>query len=254
MIKCLPAIVLTFASLISAAANAMEPLDQRIVGTWEGMREHSGKCEFLAWNSTFTPDGRFKISFFADKKKTGAVQVEQGTWRTNGGKKELLTDGVPTAEVYLYNVINENTINYVNAVRDPSANYQADYEFTAHRVATSAASSNEPTDQYQFSASDRVKFDTKFEKFYLIAPVGSDSSTRQQAKASCEDNAKKYVSANSEGYKVSKSFGTSDEELIAGGTLSCLDKAGWKIHELRDGNITQVNDDEIFRLFFGGRK
>lgn len=127
------AISLAFACFISSVATAA-PLDQRIIGAWQGMREASSKCEFLAWNSKFSADGRFEISFFADKDRTKSVQTERGTWQANGGKNELKTDGVPTTEVYLYTVIDDNTIKYVNTVSDPSADCQADYEFTERRV------------------------------------------------------------------------------------------------------------------------
>lgn len=134
MNRYIPAIFLAFVCLVSSSADAAEPIDQRIVGTWQGMREESGKCEFLAWNSNFAPDGRFEISFFADKERTKSVQTERGNWKANGGKNELKTDGVPTAEVYLYTVIDDDTIKYVNTVKDPSADCQADYEFIEHRV------------------------------------------------------------------------------------------------------------------------
>lgn len=98
------------------------------------MREESGKCQFLAWNSRFAPDGRFEISFFADKEMTKPIQAERGTWKAGSGRSELKTDGVPTAEVYVYTVIDDDTIKYVNTVKDPSADCQADYEFIERRV------------------------------------------------------------------------------------------------------------------------
>lgn len=134
MKKFIPAIYLAFACFASSAAGAAEPLDQRIIGAWQGMRNQSGKCEFLAWNSNFAPDGRFEISFFADKERTQFIQMERGTWSAREGKNELKTDGVPTVEVYLYTMLDDNTIKYVNAVRDLSADCQADYEFVEHRV------------------------------------------------------------------------------------------------------------------------
>ena len=60
--------------------------------------------------------------------------------------------------------------------------------------------------------------------------------------------------AESEGYKVIKSFGTSDEEQIILGTLTCLYEASWKIFELKDKNFISVNDHEIFNRFLGGRR
>jgi hypothetical protein len=113
---------------------AIETLDQRIVGSWQGMREQAGKCDFLAWNSKFSADGRFEISFFADKERLKPIQTERGSWQASRGESVLKTDGVPTPEVYLYTVINDDTIKYVNTVKDPTADCQADYELTEYRV------------------------------------------------------------------------------------------------------------------------
>lgn len=121
-------------SLISTLSTAAETLDQRIVGSWQGMREQTGKCRFLAWSSKFSADGRFEISFFADKERLKSVQTERGSWKASSGESELKTDGVQTPEVYLYTVINDDTIKYVNTVKDPTADCQADYEFTEYRV------------------------------------------------------------------------------------------------------------------------
>jgi hypothetical protein len=120
--------------------------------------------------------------------------------------------------------------------------------------ATAQPLSQIPKPQYQFVASNVSPFDYAYEKFYLSAPLDLDSSSRQQAQAACESKAISYVLMKSEGYKVIKSFGTSDEAYITQGALSCLYKAGWKIYESRDGKITSVNDQEIFNQFMGGRK
>lgn len=134
MKKPIPLICIAILSLTSTLSMAAEALDQRIVGSWQGMREQTGKCQFLAWNSKFSADGRFEISFFADKERLKPVQTERGSWTARSGKSELKTDGVQTPEVYLYTVINDDTIKYVNTVKDPAADCQADYEFTEYRV------------------------------------------------------------------------------------------------------------------------
>ena len=120
-------------SLTSTLSMAAAALDSRILGSWEGMREQNQDCRFLAWNSTFTADGRFEITFFADKDRLKPVQTERGTWQASNGKSELATDGIRTPEVYLYTVIDEDSIHYVNTVKDPTADCQADYAFTEHR-------------------------------------------------------------------------------------------------------------------------
>lgn len=98
------------------------------------MRDPNGTCEFLAWKSKFSDNGRFEITFFSDKERTEEIQTEKGTWKTSNGKNVLRTDGVTTPEVYVYTVINDDTIEYVNTVKDPSADCQEDYEFTEHRI------------------------------------------------------------------------------------------------------------------------
>jgi hypothetical protein len=119
---------------VGSSVFAAEPIDSRIVGSWQGMRDESGKCEFLAWKSQFSADGKFRITFFEDKGRTKELQTETGTWKSVDGKNILKTDGVPTLEVYTYTVIDENTIKYVNTVKDPTADCQEDYEFTEQRV------------------------------------------------------------------------------------------------------------------------
>ncbi|WP_291933316.1 lipocalin family protein [Limnohabitans sp.] len=134
MKKKIPLIFATILSLTSILSMAAEALDPRLVGSWQGMREQSGKCQFLAWNSKFSANGNFEISFFADKERLKPVQIERGNWKASNGKSELKTDGVLTSEVYIYTIINDDTIKYVNTVKDPTADCQADYEFTEYRV------------------------------------------------------------------------------------------------------------------------
>ncbi|MFC5609832.1 hypothetical protein [Variovorax soli] len=120
--------------LISFGTFAEEARDSRIVGSWQGMRTADGKCQFLAWKSKFKEDGRFEITFFADAERKKELHTERGTWRASDGRNELKTDGVPTTEVYTYSFADPNTVRYVNTVRDPSADCQADYEFLEHRT------------------------------------------------------------------------------------------------------------------------
>lgn len=134
MLRTMLAIFLALTFFALFLADAAEPLDQRIVGTWQGMRESNGKCRFLAWKSIFMADGNFVISFFSDKGRTKLVQDERGTWKAQNGKSELKTNGVSNAEVYLYTVMDDDTIKYVNTVKDPSADCQEDYEFIEQRV------------------------------------------------------------------------------------------------------------------------
>ncbi len=127
--------VTLLAGLLALSACASRPaLDERIVGSWNGLREQNGSCQFLAWRSDFQPDGRFSITFFRDAERTRPIQTERGQWHGANGRSVLKTDGVATAEVYEYSVIDGNTIHYVNTVKDPTADCQEDYAFTEHRV------------------------------------------------------------------------------------------------------------------------
>ena len=47
---------------------------------------------------------------------------------------QLLTDGIPTPDVYTYSFINDKAVKLSNIKRDPSADCMADYEFIDHRV------------------------------------------------------------------------------------------------------------------------
>ncbi|UQY34146.1 hypothetical protein K8U54_20930 [Pseudomonas fulva] len=122
------------ALLAGCSSNPTRPLDQRLLGDWQGMRDKHGPCQFFVWNSSFAADGRFKISFFADEQRTRLIQTEQGTWTAHDGKNHLTTDGVKTTEVYDYRFVDADTVEYVNINADPTADCQADYRFTEHRV------------------------------------------------------------------------------------------------------------------------
>lgn len=109
-------------------------LDARLIGTWQGLREQDTKCAFLSWTTEFRPDGRFSITFYADRAQRQKIQQESGNWQAADGKNALSTDGVATTEVYEYRFLDDDTVRYVNTVRDNTADCQADYEFTERRV------------------------------------------------------------------------------------------------------------------------
>ncbi|OLU13552.1 hypothetical protein BVH01_19535 [Pseudomonas sp. PA1(2017)] len=124
-----------FAVLLAGCSNhPTQPLDQRLLGEWQGMRDKNGACQFFAWNSSFRPDGRFEISFFADEQRTRLIQTERGSWSAHDGQNHLTTDGVKTTEVYDYRFIDADSVEYVNTKADPTADCQADYRFTEQRV------------------------------------------------------------------------------------------------------------------------
>lgn len=117
-----------------ASGRMSQPLDDRLVGHWEGLREEAGGCQFLAWTSAFRSDGSFEIVFFRDKARTQLIQAERGFWTAANGRSELRTEGVGQPEVYLYTFQGPGTVHYKNTVKDPSADCQDDYQFTERRV------------------------------------------------------------------------------------------------------------------------
>lgn len=125
-----------FAALLLSASfsSIAESTDARLVGNWQGQRDQEGKCSFMAWKMARTADGKFEISFYGDPGKKQILGEEKGLWEVKNGKLSLLTDGVPTPDIYVYTFIDENSVKLSNIKRDPSADCMADYEFTDHRV------------------------------------------------------------------------------------------------------------------------
>lgn len=123
------------AFLLSASFFAIaEPTDTRLIGNWQGQRDQEGKCSFMAWKMARTADGKFEITFYGDSGKKQILGKENGRWEVKDGKLSLLTDGVPTLDIYIYTFIDDNSVKLSNVKRDPSADCMADYEFTDHRV------------------------------------------------------------------------------------------------------------------------
>ena len=121
-------------AFFSVALASGAELDSRLIGKWQGMRNKDTKCIFLSWTTNFKPDGSFEITFYSNKEKTKKIQTETGTWKASNGKNELKTDRVRTPEIYIYTFVDDDTVKYVNTVRDQTADCQADYEFTEYRI------------------------------------------------------------------------------------------------------------------------
>ena len=109
-------------------------LDQRIVGTWRGMRGSDTSCEFLAWQSTFHPDARYEIVFYSDAEMSRQILVQTGFWMAMNGKSRLMPKGVKVPDEYDYRLIDADTIEYINLARGPTAECQEDYRFVERRV------------------------------------------------------------------------------------------------------------------------
>ncbi len=127
----LTAIVL--AATLGGCATHKPANDPALVGSWKGLREEGGKCQFLSWKNELKADGTFTITFFRDAKQTRLIQSEHGTWSAANGKNVLRTDGVPLPDIYTYKLIDADTVHYVNTQADPSGDCQEDYEFTERR-------------------------------------------------------------------------------------------------------------------------
>lgn len=109
-------------------------MDERLIGIWQGERDAGGKCAFMAWKMVRDADGQFSIVFFSDKSRSTTWAKEQGRWWTDNGRLVLKTAGVKQPDVYTYQFLSSNSVRFVNVKRDPSADCQADYEFTDHKV------------------------------------------------------------------------------------------------------------------------
>ena len=109
-------------------------LDQRIVGTWRGMRGSDTSCQFIAWQSRFHPDARYEIVFYYDAEMTRKINEQTGFWMALNGKSRLMPKGVKVPDEYDYRLIDADTIEYVHVARGPTAECQEDYQFVERRV------------------------------------------------------------------------------------------------------------------------
>ncbi|CAG4890621.1 lipocalin-like domain-containing protein [Paraburkholderia gardini] len=121
-------------AVLLSVSNLASALDDRMVGNWQGERDKDGKCSYMAWTMKRSSDGKFEISFYKNPEKTQLLNEERGQWETKGDKISLITEGVPTSDLYTYTFIDNDTVHVSAVERDPSADCMADYEFTDHRV------------------------------------------------------------------------------------------------------------------------
>ena len=56
----------------------------------------------------------------------------------------------------------------------------------------------------------------------------------------CNDSYIEYVNSNSQGYKVARSFGSSDQEIISKGVIDCLFANDWAVYELESGKLKEL--------------
>ena len=126
--------LIVLAATLGGCAATKPTNDASLVGSWKGLREANGKCQFLSWNTHFEPNGKFSVTFFRDAQQTQKIQTEHGTWTAANGTNALKTDGVRLPDIYTYKFIDADTVHYTNIKSDPSGDCQEDYAFTERRI------------------------------------------------------------------------------------------------------------------------
>lgn len=166
----------TFGS--SRASGPSSPPSEQLVGDWEGQREAGAKCPFVAWRLTRTADGKFDIVFYSDPDKIDATGREHGRWWVKADRFYLQTEGVETPERYTYVILDQNTVRFDVVDRDPSADCQADYQFTDHRSADDSAIDGPPNEAINALWNDTGTDQTI--GFWLYKKPGGCPSIRKQ--------------------------------------------------------------------------
>lgn len=126
--------IIVLAAVLGGCAASRLPNDLALVGSWKGLREANGKCQFLSWNTNFQQDGKFTVTFYRDAQQTQRIQVEHGTWSAANGKNAMKTVGVSSPDVYSYKFLDADTVHYTSVESDPSGDCQEDYAFTERRT------------------------------------------------------------------------------------------------------------------------
>lgn len=123
--------------ILSAApvlAQRAEPIDLRLVGTWEGARIEEAACDTYIWRVYRGPDGKYVVEFFTDREMTDRLTREEGTWWTNKGVfYERPTAQESTRNVYRYTVKagKEIYFEYISQENEKNASdCEAEYSFT----------------------------------------------------------------------------------------------------------------------------
>lgn len=126
--------IIALAAVLGGCAANKPANDPALVGSWKGLREANGKCQFLSWNTSFQQDGKFTVTFYRDAQQSQRIQVEHGTWTAANGKNAMKTVGVSSPDVYSYKFLDADTVHYTSVESDPSGDCQEDYSFTEHRI------------------------------------------------------------------------------------------------------------------------
>ncbi len=123
----------TVIGLVLAGLTGCAAQDPALVGRWQGERNPTAECPYLAWTSLMTADGRFGTLFFRDPARTLKIHKRGGYWITR--KNHVLFDAVGAKKynVYSYKVIDVDTVQYTTITPNevPGCRLQV---YTEHRV------------------------------------------------------------------------------------------------------------------------
>ncbi|HET8871293.1 MAG TPA: hypothetical protein VFM48_12685 [Aquabacterium sp.] len=103
------------------------PIDNRLVGVWEGQRETNQTCKFQARTVERLPDGRYVITYYADPGHTRKIGEVKGLWWAQDRTLFLQSPGSSgKPEAYRYYMIDKNTVRLENTDIDLTAECQED--------------------------------------------------------------------------------------------------------------------------------
>lgn len=108
--------------------------DAALMGTWEGERDSSTQCQFLAWTTEYRPDGIFLTNFYRESEKSRKIYSSYGYWAAAKGRLILTVHGQGGYDMYSYTVIDANTIRFTSVSTYANADCKEHYVFIDHRV------------------------------------------------------------------------------------------------------------------------
>lgn len=112
---------------MAAWASSDTPIDNRLVGVWEGQREPSQTCKYQSHTVTRLPDGKFIITYYSDPQHIHKVGEVKGLWWAQDRTlfmQSPSSSGKPDS--YRYYMIDKNTVRLENTDIDLTAECQED--------------------------------------------------------------------------------------------------------------------------------
>lgn len=125
--------------LLAAAAHAAptdKTRDPRLAGTWVVRTAPSSNCEFRAWKTVRSADGKYVLTYYKDTalKKPDGTQ-DTGTWQTDKGVLTMHSNfHSPNGEVifsYRYNLTDNDTASFDSG--ETPEDCVEETRFTEHR-------------------------------------------------------------------------------------------------------------------------